>query len=72
MSGTDHIHKFICKNFEFENYEDYVTEYNEMVEFEKNCKEDFSLYTVQMEEDERRIEIILEECDNYNDNDYYD
>ena len=70
MSGTDYIHKFICNNFKFENYEDYITEYKEMVEFEKNCKEDLSLYTVQMEEDERRIEIILEECDY--DNDYYD
>ena len=68
MSGTDHIHKFICNNFKFSNYEDYITEYKEMVEFEKNCKEDFSLYTVQMEEDEHRIEIILEECDN----DYYE
>ena len=70
MSGTDHIHKFICKNFKFENYEDYIIEYNEMVEFEKNCKEDFSVYTVQMEEDERKIEIILEQSD-YDYDDYY-
>ena len=67
-----HIHKFISNKIGYNSYEEYVAEYNDMVNFEKNYQEDFSQYTREMIEDEIRLEELLEKIDyemNYYDED---
>ena len=69
---SDYIHKFICKNIPYKTYEEYVLEYNQMIDFEKHFQPDYSLYTRQMIEDEKRLESLIEKFDNEHDFEYYE